>query len=154
MGAAAPSLRLRAGGPDQEARLAHAAAAGDGRAFSALYECHEQRVFNLAYRITGSGEEAARITRDAFADALRALADLGDGPPSFGSCLTIATWNAGRELAERLPRSPGDEREEADPEHDPAPHALEKQVREANFRLPGRTRAVLALAELDAISHR
>ncbi len=151
MGAAAPSLRLRAGGPDQEARLAHAAAAGTGRAFSALYARHEHRAFNLAFRITGSEEDAARITRDAFVDALRALAHLGDGPPSFGTSLTIATWNAGHELVE-LPGARG-EAEEADSERDPAPDALEAQVREANFRLPVRARAVLALGELDGTSH-
>ena len=38
----------KAGFAVEEARLARAAAAGDGSAFAALYERYEQRAYNLA----------------------------------------------------------------------------------------------------------
>ena len=53
----------RAGLADEEARMARAAAAGDGCAFAALYERYEQRAFNLAYRLTGSEADAADTVR-------------------------------------------------------------------------------------------
>src|SRR5215204_6459456 len=49
----------------EEARLARAAAAGDGGAFATLYERYEQRAFNLAYRMVGSEADAADAVKEA-----------------------------------------------------------------------------------------
>src|SRR4051812_133613 len=48
----------------EEEKLARSAAAGDGQAFATLYERYESRAYNLAYRVTGSAEDAADATQD------------------------------------------------------------------------------------------
>lgn len=58
--------------PDDHA-LALAAVDGDGHAFALLYDRHERRAFNLAYRITGTEQDAADATQDAFVKVLKRL---------------------------------------------------------------------------------
>ena len=60
----------------EEARLARAAAAGDGHAFATLYERYERRAYNLAYRLTASEDDAADAVQDAFVNVLRRLPKL------------------------------------------------------------------------------
>ncbi len=49
---------------------------GDGAAFGDLVRRHQDRVFNLAYRMTGDRDMAADVTQDAFMRAFRSLAKL------------------------------------------------------------------------------
>lgn len=124
---------------EQEARLAQAAAAGDGSAFAALFERYGWRAYNLAYRVTGSEADAAAVTQQAFLKATRQLPKLGDGERVFGSYLFAATHHACHELMEKhRPTQPSD----AKPE-----------VRAANARLPERQREALALRELGELSY-
>jgi RNA polymerase sigma factor (sigma-70 family) len=125
----------------EEGRLARGAAAGDGRAFAALYERYERRAYNLAYRITGSEPDAADATQEAFLRMMR-LPKLGDREPTFGSYLFTATCHACHDLMEkRQPAQPS----EADTQ--------QKGVRDANMRLPERQREALALRELEEFSY-
>jgi RNA polymerase sigma-70 factor (ECF subfamily) len=138
----------------EEARLARAAADGDGNAFAALYEHYEERAFNLAYRISGSEADAADAVREAFLDVARKLPRLvlADGELALGLRLLTATRNAcydaghgraGETIAEpavALGSSDGDP-------------PRQEEVRDASMRLPERQREVLALRDLEELSY-
>lgn len=141
------------GGADHEARLARAAAAGNGRAFATLYDRYEHRVFNLVLRITGSEESAEQVTREAFLEALRALDHLERGEP-FGSRLLTAARNCAVELAGPSPAAA--DTPEAGPEGDeegPDFEAWQERLRDASLRLPARERGALALAGMENLAY-
>ncbi|MBK7875501.1 MAG: RNA polymerase sigma factor [Planctomycetes bacterium] len=56
-----------------DAELVRAAAAGDERAFDALYRRHRDWVFALALRATGRREDALDLAQEAFVELLGAL---------------------------------------------------------------------------------
>lgn len=159
---------------DEELRLARAAAAGDGEAFATLYERYEGRAFNLAFRITGSREDAADAVQDAFLGVLRRLPGHDGGDLAFGSYVFTATRNACYDLiAKRQRAQPSDSIPESatplgggagglgldpgDPDDDPTRRQLldsqRGEIRLANERLPERQREVLALRELEELSY-
>jgi RNA polymerase sigma-70 factor (ECF subfamily) len=129
----------------EEARLARSAAAGDAGAFTTLYERYERRVFNLAYRITGSQADAADATQEAFLrTTMRELPKLDDGEPAYAFCLLTATRHACHDLMElRRPAQPGE----------PMPTTPQEDIREASMRLPEHQREALALRELEQLSY-
>jgi RNA polymerase sigma-70 factor (ECF subfamily) len=158
----------------EEARLAHAAAGGDGQAFATLYERYEGRAYNLAYRLSGSEHDAADAVQDAFLNVMKRLPSLRDRELAFGSYLFTATRNACYDLMSKRKRAePSDSIPESaaplgagagglgldpgDPEDDPARKVLlesqQDEIREANSRLPERQREVLALRELEGLSY-
>ena len=158
----------------EEARLARAAAAGDGSAFATLYERYARRAYNLAYRLTGSEEDAGDAVQDAFLNVMRRLPQLGDRELAFGSYLFTATRNASYDLMSKQRRAqPSDSIPESavpvgasagglgldpgDPDEDPDRKQLlasqQDEVREANGRLPERQREALALRELEDLSY-
>lgn len=72
-GRAVPGSPRQAGrAPDQEALLA-AVRAGRSEALAELYGRHAQRVFDVAYRMTGSGDEAEDVVQDVFMGLPEAL---------------------------------------------------------------------------------
>jgi RNA polymerase sigma factor (sigma-70 family) len=128
----------------EEARLARAAAAGDGSAFAALYERYERRAFNFAYRIAGSEAVAADAVQEAFLDAMRSLPQLGDRELDFGRYLLAATRDACHDLMRKRPGPrPGET----------IPESWQDEVREASMQLPERQREVLALNDLGELSY-
>jgi len=158
----------------EEARLARAAAAGDGSAFADLYERYGRRAYNLAYRITASEHDAADVVQEAFLSVMRRLPELGERDLAFGSYLFTATRNASYDLMRDHRRAqPSDSIPEAatplgtgagglgldpgDPEEDPDRSVLlstqQEEIREANGRLPERQREALALRELEDLSY-
>ncbi|MDX6655430.1 MAG: hypothetical protein QOH62_223 [Solirubrobacteraceae bacterium] len=157
------------GAPADEARLAHAAAAGDGAAFAALYDAYESRIFNFCARLVGNEADAADATQDAFLKVLQRLPKLADRELNFGAYLFTAARNASYDIIGRRKRAEpvedvgeaggrpvtGDERGDvfADPERAAMLGTLQEQVRSANERLPERQREVLALRELEELSY-
>jgi RNA polymerase sigma-70 factor, ECF subfamily len=59
--------------------------AGDGAAERALYDAHVDRVYRLAYRLTGDDELAREFTQDTFVRAFERLA-------SFRGEAKLSTW--------------------------------------------------------------
>jgi RNA polymerase sigma factor (sigma-70 family) len=158
----------------EEARLARAAADGDGQAFATLYERYESRAYNLAYRLSGSEDDAADATQEAFLNVMKRLPSLRDRELAFGSYVFTATRNACYDLMSKRKRAqPSDAIPESaapigsgaggmgldpgDPEDDPARKLLlesqQDEIRAANARLPERQREVLALRELEGLSY-
>jgi RNA polymerase sigma-70 factor (ECF subfamily) len=84
--------------PDET--LATAAASGDRAAFAALLERHYDRVFGLAYRLTGSRAEAEDLTQDICA-ALPAKLRSWRGDARFTTWLYRVTVNAAHDQRRR-----------------------------------------------------
>jgi RNA polymerase sigma-70 factor (ECF subfamily) len=84
--------------PDET--LATAAAAGDRAAFATLLQRHYDRVFALAWRMTGSRSEAQDLTQDICA-ALPAKLRGWRGEARFTTWLYRVTVNAAHDLRRR-----------------------------------------------------
>ena len=152
-------------GTAEEARLAHAAAAGDGAAFATLYDRYETRIFNFCARLLASSDDAADATQEAFLKVLQRLPKLEGRELNFSAYLFTAARNASYDMIGKRKRAeptddvpePGAGREPGDLYVDPERAAmltsLQDDVREANERLPERQREVLALRELEELSY-
>ncbi|MEI7554810.1 sigma-70 family RNA polymerase sigma factor [Candidatus Chlorohelix sp.] len=68
-----------------EAALIELSKAGDQQAFGTLIELHQDRVYNLAYRILQNAEEADDATQETFLKAWQAL-------PTFRGDAKFSTW--------------------------------------------------------------
>jgi RNA polymerase sigma-70 factor (ECF subfamily) len=68
-----------------DAELAAAGGQGDAAAFGELVLRHQDRAFNLAFRLTGSREDAADAVQEAFLKAYRRM-------PSFRRQSSFYTW--------------------------------------------------------------
>lgn len=172
---AEPVQTSQAGLEAEEARLARAAAAGDGEAFATLYERYAQRAYNLSVRLCGSDQDAADAVQDAFLSVMPRLPEFdADREFAFGSYLFTAARNATYDLIRRQQRSqPSDSISDSatplgagaggmgldpgDPDEDPDRKVLleaqQEEVAAANARLPERQREALALRELEEMSY-
>jgi RNA polymerase sigma factor (sigma-70 family) len=146
----APALRLM--GDDRLSRLA---AAGDSRAFEAIYERHHQALYRYCYSILGSPEDAADALQSTMAAALRALVgeqrEIAIKPWLFriahNECISM--------LRKRRPTAVIDNALELEaPSHDPA---LQERLRElvSDMReLPEAQRGALIMRELSGLGYR
>ena len=91
--------------------LVDRARAGEADAFRALVQRHGQRLFRLAYRMTGNQQDAEDVVQDSFLRAFRRL-DQFDGRASFGTWLYRIAANCSSDLLSsrvaRFERGSGD----------------------------------------------
>ena len=153
--------------PTDDEALARAAVDGDCAAFAELYDRHEHRAFNLAYRICGTREDAADATQEAFVKVLARLPHMAGRELDFGSYLLTSVRHASYDViaaarrAEPLEELPDAARpvgtDPPPPEEDPGRRVLlgaqQEEIRAANATLPPRQREVLALRELEGMSY-
>ena len=142
---------------------------GNREAFNALMELYQTKVYNLALRMTGSPEDAADLTQEAFLNAWRGLPTFRGGS-SFSTWLYRLTNNACIDFLRREKRrktveggfSMDDEEQnyaELVPDDSPAPQALleGKELKEAIQRglaqLSEEHRQVLVLREVNGLSY-
>src|SRR5437868_4682656 len=92
-------------GTAEEARLAHAAAAGDGAAFATLYDRYETRIFNFCARLLASSDDAADATQEAFLKVLQRLPKLEGRELNFSAYLFTAARNAPYDVIARRKRA-------------------------------------------------
>jgi len=154
----------------EEERLARSAADGDGGAFATLYDRYESAIFNYCQRLSGSGEDAADATQEAFVGVLQRLPKLDeDRELNFSAYLYTAARNASYDVIGRRRRAePVDQVPEPpsvgaqglavgaldeDPERSALLASFQEDVRAASARLPDRHREVLTLRELDELSY-
>lgn len=77
--------------------LVEQARAGDSDAFRELVERHSRRMFGVAYRLTGSQENADDVVQESFLRAFRKL-HLFDGRAQFGTWMYRITVNCSMDL--------------------------------------------------------
>lgn len=156
--------------------LAAKAAEGDGTAFAELYDRYEKKAFNFCYRLTGSMDDAADATQQAFLSVLERLPNLQKDDLNFPAYLLTVARHASYRLMEKRKRSePTDSIPEpssggsgsvgsggsgwdpVDPHDDPERAVMldsqQEEIRAANERLPERQREALALRELENLSY-
>ena len=136
--------------------LLRAFLAGDQNAFSDLMGRHEDRVFALAFRITGNRPDALDATQDAFISAFRRA-----GSFRFDSAFTTwmhrVTLNACYDLIRKRGRATPEEHPEHETGHG-APHlddtvATRLDVAEALAALPEDYREAVVMHDLGGIPY-
>jgi RNA polymerase sigma factor (sigma-70 family) len=143
--------------------LVQEAAAGGGKSYAALYDRYAEKVYNYCLRLTGSPDDAADATQDAFVNVLGRLQQDDRPVLDFASYLFAAARNESYALMRRRSRThPTDEPPvmaaaaiagaapdvETDPERALLLRDSQEQVRLANDKLAPRHREVLALREV------
>jgi RNA polymerase sigma factor (sigma-70 family) len=143
--------------------LVQEAAAGGGASYAALYDRYSEQVYNYCLRLTGSPDDAADATQDAFVNVLGRL-HRDDSPVlDFSAYLFAAARNESYALMRRRSRTQlSDEPPEralpepdveTDPERAALLHDSQESVRLANAELVPRHREVLALREVAGRSY-
>lgn len=149
--------------------LVEQARRGDREAFTALMELHQTKVYNLALRMTGSPEDAADLSQEAFLNAWRGLPAF-QGDSSFATWLYRLTNNACIDFLRREKRRQNVggalslDDEDTDlanviPDHAPSPQAvlegkeLKEAIRSGLAQLSEEHRQVLVLREVTGLSY-
>ncbi len=146
-----------------DAQLGALAIDGDRDAFGELFARHESGVTNAVYRMTGSREDAADITQEAFLRVFARLGDLEGREVNLAAYLHRTARNLVYDRSTRRAReTPVEDMEvvagadatlEADPELAGLVGTQGEEVRAANARLPERHRLALALRELEGMGY-
>lgn len=156
---------------ESDNRIAMAAQAGDLAAFNQLVARHEQRVYNLAYRMLNDAESAADAAQDAFFQAYRALSQYRGG--SFKSWLLRIASNICYDRLRVRSRRPSDlldamleeaestggsatsllEDAAADPENHALSHELARELATAVQTLPPDQRLIVILSDIQGLSY-
>ncbi len=156
----------------EDTELVAATKGGDLAAFEQLVKKHQQRLLNVALRITGGYEDACEVVQDAFLAAFRGL-DGFRGEAKLTTWLTSITVNLSRNRLEQVQSKrkiesfslndplPGSAGELFVDPPDPGPSALdlleEEAVRQQLERcigtLPPEFREVLVLRDMEEFAY-
>jgi RNA polymerase sigma-70 factor (ECF subfamily) len=146
--------------PDEatQQELIRRAQNGNTAAFGQLVMCHQQAVYNIAYRLTGNRQEAEDVAQEAFVKTYQAL-DRFDAQRPFAPWLyRIATNTALNWIKRRRPEAELDE-EIAPHSATPNPEAqaiaaeTAERLRDAIADLPPNYRAAIELRHFHGLSY-
>ena len=149
----------------EEQELIRLVKKGDQEAFRSLVEAHQQRVYNLAYRMVGDAEDAADLTQEVFLSLWRGLGSFR-GESALSTWLYRLTSNAAIDLLRRRKRRPvvsltTEDQEvldlpddSASPQKELEKRELREAVRQGLDRLSPDHRQVLLLREMEGLSYR
>lgn len=130
---------------------------GDPVAERELYEAHVDRVYRLAYRMTGEDDLARDCTQDTFVRVYERLAEFR-GDSSLGTwihavatsvvlnCLRTVKRIRGREVPEEDAAHVGETPRSAEPD-------LKHRLREAIDGLPAKLRMVFVMHDVEGYTH-
>lgn len=145
-------------GADDESDLIAQSLAGDPEAYAALVKQHQTMVRTVAFRMTGSLDDAEELAQDAF---LRGYRQLGSftGAAKFSTWLCKIVINLSLDWRRRESRR-GDIHAQwaadAIAENDPGggfPDELSRRVQSALNHLPAKQRAAIVLTVYENQSH-
>ena len=143
---------------DDESKLVALSLAGDPEAYGALVRQHQTMIRAVAFRMTGSPDDAEELAQDAFVRAYRQLGSF-NGTSKFSTWLCKIAINLSLDWRRRESRRAGVHLEWADGvacENDPGggfPDELSRRVQEALNRLPAKQRAAIVLTIYENQSH-
>lgn len=86
---------------DEDCEFVYLCKKGDVDAFEVLVKKHQKRMLNIAYRMTGSYEEACEIVQDSFVSAYKAIKDF-EGKARFSTWLYTIVMNLSRNRLKQL----------------------------------------------------
>lgn len=146
--------RERERGEQGDAILAAAVAEGSREALAALFHRHADQVFHLAYRITGSAEEAEDVLQDVFVGLRRALERYEERGSFLSWLRKVAARTALMRIRVRQRRTflPLDA-VEGSLCTDPSPVVDRMEVREALAAMAEGQRTVFLLKEVEGYGH-
>jgi RNA polymerase sigma-70 factor (ECF subfamily) len=102
----------------EESELVRQAKRGDLAAFESLVSRHEQRIYGLARRLTGSEEDAQDVTQQTFLSAMRKLDGFREAA-AFSTWLSTIAVNAALKVVRKRRGLPSTSLEAAtEPDHD------------------------------------
>ena len=144
--------------PDGE--LISAYVGGDPRAFDAIVDRYERRVYGVALRMCGDAEDARDVTQEVFVNALRALRTFrGDAQLStwFHRVAINASYDHARKRKRRLAQPIDDEHDRADegpgPEESAVAASRAAAVHRALAAISAEHRAVIVLHDLQGLDY-
>lgn len=140
--------------PD-DAQLVDRLKGGDLSALDALYHRYADQLMALAYRLTGSADEAEDVIQDVFVGLPVALRRYVDRHAFYGWMRTVTTRVALTRMRQRGRRRevPMDGAEEAARVRTTNPQERRMILDEAIAALPDELRAVFVLREIEGYSH-
>jgi RNA polymerase sigma-70 factor (ECF subfamily) len=140
-----------------QSELINAACAGDPDAERALYEAHVDRIFRLAYRMTGDEALAQDLTQETFIRAFDRL-------DSFRGDAALATWlhaiatrvilNSVRKIKRLRERELALERAQEPRTADRGDIELRMTLHRAIDALPADLRLVMVMHDIEGFKHR
>jgi len=140
-----------------EAALIERAKTGDQSAFRSLYDAHVDRVFRLAYRISGDDQMAQEFTQDVFVRAFQKLGQFR-GHSRFSTWLhsiTVSVAINGSKKVKRLHTRHTDLDFNTEGRSEKAPDpGLRARLRRAIETLPEIYRTVFLMHDLEGYPHR
>ncbi len=147
-------------GVDDESKLIELSLSGDPEAYAALVNRHQQMVRAMAFRMTGSLDDAEELAQDAFLRAYRQLASFAGGS-KFSTWLCRIVINLSLDWRRRENRRHDVHSiwaADAAGEHSPGPAGgfpdeLSRHVQVALDRLPAKQRAAIVLTIYENQSH-
>lgn len=142
--------------PD-ERDLINRSRAGEIEAFDLLVLLHQDRIYNLAYRITGNREDASDAAQDAFVRAYQALRRYREDA-AFSTWLYRIATNAALDLVRRRPAVPPVELPvnhpaPGGPEHEAHRREIGRRVQAALGIMPVEFRAAVVLRDLQGLPY-
>jgi len=142
----------------EEADLIARSAGGDLDAYDRLVGLYQDRVYQVAYRITGNREDAWDAAQETFLNAFRSL-------PRFRGASAFSTWvhriatNAALDLIRRRPPQPPVSLEDVavsagdDPAETATRSELQQRLHRAITSLPADQRVVVVLRDVQGLSY-
>jgi RNA polymerase sigma-70 factor (ECF subfamily) len=156
---AGTSAGLDAGADVDEGTLIERSQRGDLDAFDRLVLIHQDRIYHLAYRVTGNAEDARDVAQETFIKAYRALPRYRHHA-AFGTWLHRIAVNTALDLVRRRPQAPPAGLEEVklaaaahNPDLELERREAERRVQAALARLSPPHRTIVVLRDLQGMAY-
>ena len=129
---------------------------GNADAFAVLVARHQDRVYNLAYRMTGNHTDAAEMAQDAFVKAYEKI-DTYNAEYPFGNWVMGICANQSRNLFRSRTRRQNAEQQHVDyweaKESTPSHGSRMAELSDALMQLPEKMRVAVTLKHIEGCSY-